>query len=920
MATEAETRLSKIDTTLAKAGWSERQGNLSKEFVLNGLLKHKQVREAVTSYNNNDERADYILKGRDGKPLAIVEAKRDERDPLEGKRQAEDYAEHVYSLYGVRPFIFLSNGDTHYFWDRERDYPPRKMRSFFTREDLERLLAQRAYSQNLNTFTLNERIAGRGRPYQHEAVQNITQAMEKRQRKFLVVMATGTGKTRTVIGLVDLLLRARWIQRVLFLADRRELVRQAMGEFKEYLPNESRTRIEGGDIDTKASIYLATYPSMMQVYEQLSPGFFDIIIADESHRTIYNRYQALFEHFDAMQLGLTATPTDYIEHNTFELFDCSDGRPTYYYPYELAVEQKHLAKFKTLAAQTNFQVKGIKAGQLSPEFQRYLTNKKIDLNDIDFEGSDLERRVTNTGTNDALVKEFMAQARTDANGTLPAKSIIFAVSHHHAMELEKSFHRLYPDTPLLAEVIDSRIERAEKILDDFKYKDMPRVAISVDMLDTGIDIPAIQTLVFAKPVFSLVKFWQMIGRGTRLWEDPLTGKKKESFLIIDHWRNFDFFDLNPEGETPNVTTPLPVSLFRLRMEKLALLQQQNESTHVDETITQLQAMLTPLPRDNVNISSHIDELERLTDNDLWKSKTLRGFLNEIIAPLLRFTPDINHQIITFEILTEQLALSLLQGEQERITKVRKHIQQSLQLPTGLPQVIEHKEALQFALTDGFWDYLSYERILNLQAIFAPLMRYRRVEHKPMLTLNLPDSVTSRHWILYGPSGEGAFVESYRKQVETHVHNLVDQIPVIYKLKHASEEQLSAKDVQIIADTLNRPDLFITEEILRQIYERSDVGLLDFLRHILGTRPLLTREEQIHAAFNDFIATHTHFTVTQHDIVRAVRSAALRGTPLQPTDLERPPFSRIGRVQQLFSNEEIMALVNLANQFVQQQVA
>ena len=282
---------------------------------------------------------------------------------------------------------------------------------------------------------------------------------------------------------------------------------------------------------------------MMQVYDRLSPAYYDLIIADESHRSIYNKYKALLDHFDGLQLGLTATPTDYIDHNTFQLFECHDGLPTFYYSYEEAVEEDHLADYKVLEANTTFQIQGIKAGQLPAEVQRQLEEQGIELSEIDFEGSDLERHVTNTGTNDALVREFMDKSRKDATGTMPAKTIFFCMSHNHAKEIRKSFNRLYPDLQRkgFSEIIDSYMERAEDTLDDFKTKNMPRVAISVDMLDTGIDVPEILNLVFAKPVYSQVKFWQMIGRGTRRWTDPRTGWQKKDFLIIDHWNNFSYF-------------------------------------------------------------------------------------------------------------------------------------------------------------------------------------------------------------------------------------------------------------------------------------------------------------------------------------------------------------------------------------------
>src|SRR5439155_13184278 len=276
----------------------------------------------------------------------------------------------------------------------------------------------------------------------------------------------------------------------------------------------------------------------MTIYQQLSPGYYDLIIADESHRSIYGNesYGGIFDRFDAMLLGLTATPTDFLDHNTFQLFECADDSPTFFYGYDEAVRDKYLVPYRPVhVARTTFQIEGLKPGELPEEVKRQLASQGIEPEQYSFEGSELERRVTITGTNDAIVREFVDHAIKDAVGTLPAKTIIFAVSHKHALELYKSFNRLYPDLQRqgLAKVIDSQMERAEKTLDDFKNKDFPRVAISVDMLDTGIDVPSLRNLVFAKPIFSKVKFWQMLGRGTRTWTDPVSGQKKADFLVID---------------------------------------------------------------------------------------------------------------------------------------------------------------------------------------------------------------------------------------------------------------------------------------------------------------------------------------------------------------------------------------------------
>jgi len=319
---ELITRTELIDTQLARAGWSKNRKLLLEEVLL-------RIAHPEQSYGQN-QFADYVLLGSDGKPLAVVEAKRSSRDELAGKRQASDYADLIKAKTGIDPFVFLTNGKEIQFWDRDR-YPPKKIGGFYTRDDLERLRHQKQYAIPLSDMAISPDTAGRD--YQNEAIRRVTEGIDAAKRKFLLVMATGTGKTRTTIALVDTLLRSKRVQRVLFLADRRELVRQAMSEFKSYLPNESLTRIENEET-SGARIQFSTYPSMMQVYERLSVGYYDLIVADESHRSIYQRYKAIFDHFDAIQLGLTATPTDYIDHNTFDLFDCGDGTPSCYYSYE----------------------------------------------------------------------------------------------------------------------------------------------------------------------------------------------------------------------------------------------------------------------------------------------------------------------------------------------------------------------------------------------------------------------------------------------------------------------------------------------------------------------------------------------------------------------------------------------------------
>lgn len=505
--------------------------------------------------------------------------------------------------------------------------------------------------------------------------------------------------------------------------------------------------------------------------------------------------------------------------------------PTFYYGYEEAVHDGHLVPYRPIhVAKTRFQIDGVEPGRLPAELRRQLNEQGIDDEDLTFEGTDLERRVTNTGTTDALVREFMDVCIKDAVGTLPAKTIIFAMSHRHALEIYQGFNRLYPDLQRkgLAKVIDSHMERVEKTFDDFKHKDFPRVAISVDMLDTGVDIPAIRNLVFAKPVFSYVKFWQMIGRGTRLWTDPVSGERKRDFLIIDHWDSFAYFQVNKEGRAVSgATEPLPTSLFRKRLEKLQILAGRTETVQADATRDTLRSMLAAIPGENINVAPHVEELQRLNSNvTAWHplDDALVAHLSRTIAPLLRFVTTSGWATLQFENLTEQLALAHLKADAEDVSSIRDRVVDNLsRLPTELPEVAVHAEKLAWAQSPGFWAHLDYARIMDLQNTFATLMRFRqRRESTDLVRLTLSDDIAHRHWIVFGPAGEGAFVEAYRNQVEGLVRELSEEHPSLRKLKEGQD--LSAEELESVANLLNRPDLFVSEERLREAYEQPRAGL------------------------------------------------------------------------------------------------
>ncbi len=537
------------------------------------------------------------------------------------------------------------------------------------------------------------------------------------------------------------------------------------------------------------------------------------------------------------------------------------------------------------------------------------------LEDLSFEGTDIEKKVTNTGTNEAIAREFMDGCRKDVLG-LPHKTIIFAVSHAHAIRLYESFNRLFPEHQRrgLAEVIDSQMERADALLDDFKYKDMPRVAISVDMLDTGVDVPAIQNLLFAKPVFSRVKFWQMIGRGTRLYRDPRTQEQKKDFLIIDCWNNFAYFRLNPEGETDHPTEPLPVRLFRLRLDKLHLQRGRNESDAA--TLSALKGMIALLPMDNINIRPHRETIHAL--ETMWPepNSPQQERVRRTIAPLMRYVWAWSLPELQFRVICERLATAWLAGDAATVESLREDVRQSLsRLADNVPEVAQVAEVRAHAMSDGYWEHLTVSRIDEMQEAFAPLMRYRIAQEIEQVELHLPDQIASRRWVVYGPMGEGAFADTYRERVEASVRQLAESLPALVKLKRG--EPLDESDLRQIASALNQPDWFITEETLKIAYRQPAASFVELLRHIIGISRLPTIEERIDVQFEGFIRDHQFLRASQLNYLRAVRAAVLRRAQLTRSVLSEPPLSRVGDVEQLFKPEEIDQILAFANRLVEQ---
>lgn len=923
MRNEKLTRKEIIDNRLKQAGWNVTdRTQVIEEFFIS--VESNVVSEPLVSYNS--EFSDYVLLGKDGNPLAVVEAKKSTVDARIGEEQAKQYAYNIQKQYSCDlPFCMYTNGNDIYFWDLE-NYAPRKIFAFPTRSDLERMVFIRKNKKPLADELINTNIAGR--PYQIQAIRAVFEAMEERKRKFLLIMATGTGKTRTCIAMVDGLMRAGWISRVLFLVDRIALRDQAIEAFKDNAPQYSIWPQTGETkIETDRRVYVTTYPTMLNIIENekesLSPHFFDLIVIDESHRSIYNVYQNVLNYFNTIVLGLTATPTDAVDHNTFELFDCEDGLPTFAYTFEDAVNNKppYLSNFEVMKLTTKFQQEGIHLNTISEEDQKKLIAEGKDPIEINFEGTEIEKAVTNKGTNALIVREFWEECIKDPNGVLPGKTIFFCMTMKHARRIKEVFDQFYPQgAGEIAKVIvsdDPRVYGKGGLLDQFRNNDFPRVAISVDMLDTGIDIPELVNLVFAKPVFSYTKFWQMIGRGTRVL-NPNDRRSwchdKDKFLIIDCWDNFEYFKLNPKGKENKTQTALPVRLFKMRLEKLKIAREQN-SEIADTEKLELEKLINSLPKNNVVVQDNATDLEKVYDPSFWNelNEEKIQFLDQTIAPVLRALSSVDFKAMRFEKDIVEFSIAQLNSESQDLENLKELIvTQIAELPLNIGVVAKEKEIISRALKNSFWSNPIEKELKQIIEKVAPLMRYRQRFDggDEQESLNLKDVTYKKEMIEFGPENELVSVSRYKEMVEAMVQQLADQNPILKKIK--SGETITEQELNKLAQMMNEKDPFVTEKLLQRVYGNQHAKFLQFIKHILQVELVHSFEETVTLAFDEFIKLHNNLSNNQIEFMTVLKKYLIDKGKIEKKDLINPPFTQLHPqgILGVFSPKEIEEIITV----------
>lgn len=915
---EAQTRKEDIDPKIAAAGW-----NLNNKTQVD-------IEIPVDGYDAEPWNgiSDYILKRENGEVLAVVEAKRTTRDPRLAQQQTEHYVEQIEKHQSFRPFAFMTNGRDIYFLDYGQS-PKRQVFSLFSREDLERLLMIREQKKPLTNIPVNQDITNRY--YQIEGIKRVAEAFENGKRRALLVMATGTGKTRTSMSLIDVFIRSNQARKILFVADRDALVTQAKAEgFETHIPSEPLERIFSTNIDTVKSnrLFVATLQTMSTQYDKFTSGFFDLIVFDEVHRSIFNKYKIVMDYFDARMIGLTATPADFIDRSTFAAFDCLDTGepvPTYLYTYDQAIHDGYLVNYRLYRAQTQKQIEGIRAAYLTEEERNELIQAGLDPDDINYEGSELEKKVSNKDTLRNQWREFWEKAIKDQAG-LPCKTIVFAMTQDHALRLVDVFEEMYPQYPNMARVITYKSEYKGKSIANFKREDMPRIAVSVDMLETGVNVPEVMNLVFMRPVQSRIKMQQMIGRGTRTAEAAdfperlphgENGGEKDYFLIIDFMENE--FGRDAE-ETVAQNLPVMVSLFNTRLKLFQELHLNNQrSDEAKALIKKLRKSIEKIPTNTFEVQKAWGNIEEAWNDGFWRHLSLTDInhLKNHVAPLLQFVPSVDVPATTFTHKIERMRLNNHQGRsiEGLINNIREDIGR---LPDFVFEKDEADKMADFVFSEQL-EHASDEELDEIIETFAPQMRNRRDQSNPLLQLDLADRVQKRGYVILNRTGSEIYVDNYRELVERHVVDMVKSHPTIQAIENgeAIEDEQLIELERTLREELGNSDLEITVKNIKHVYGDKMSSLLSLLRHVLDldAAAIPDYRDLVKRGIENFIAEHEHeFESQQILFLKTVSSVLEQRGKLDYADLFEAPFSRMGQgaVERFFTQGQIKELLQLTD--------
>jgi type I restriction enzyme R subunit len=902
---EFDTRKIYIDVELKLAGWDFNK-DIGEEIELFGMPN-----SVGKGY------ADYVLYGDNGKPLAVIEAKKTSKDPKIGREQAKLYANCLEKQYNLRPVIFYTNGLETYIWDDYNGYSERRIYGFLKKDELQLMIDRRTQRKALRNINIKDEISNRY--YQKEAITTCCEELERRKRKLLLVMATGTGKTRTAISLVDVLTRHNWVKNILFLADRTALVKQAKKNFSNLLPDLSLCNLlDSKDNPEEARMIFSTYPTMMNAIDDTKAkdgkklftcGHFDLIIVDESHRSIYKKYKAIFDYFDAYLIGLTATPKDEVDKNTYGIFDMENGVPTYAYEFDKAVEDGFLVEYETIEIKSKIMEDGIKYDELSEEDKEEYEEKFSNDENIgeEIQSSAVNQWLFNSSTIDLVLNKLMEKGLRIEGKEKLGKTIVFAKNHKHAEAIKKRFDKLYSELGSnYAKVIDNKINYVDSVIDDFSDKDkLPQIAISVDMLDTGIDIPEVLNLVFFKKIRSKTKFWQMIGRGTRLCKNLLgAGQHKDKFLIFDFCNNFEFFRMKPKGFEGNLGQTLSERIFNLKLDLVKELQDLRYSdeeyvTHRNELLKQLISDVNNLNIDNFIVKMNLKYVEKYKNNNQWQSL---GAVNtkeikEHIAPLITTLKD-DEFAKRFDILMYTIELANLQGN--NATRAIKNIietAESLSKLGTIPQIKEKKHIINMVRTTEFWENVNIFELDEVRSALRELIKYLEVTKQEIYYTDFEDMIINEesHGAMYNAND----LKNYRKKVEYYLKEHENEL-AIYKLKN--NKQLTKQDLQTLESVMWQ------ELGTKADYEKEfgDMPVNKLVRKIVGLDRNTANE-----LFSEFLNDENLNSKQIHFVKLIIEHVVKNGFIDDNRIFMEDPFRPVGNISVLFK-DNIKVAKNIMN--------
>ncbi len=920
---EAETRDAFIDLLLAEAGWPLDQPR-DREYPVKGMPNTAEAGFA-----------DYVLWGDDGKPLAVIEAKRTKRDPRVGQRQAELYANCLEAEFGVRPLIFYTNGYEHWLWD-DKHAPPRQVQGFLKKDELELWRQRMSNRKALAATSIDSKIVERY--YQTRAIRRVGEAFEKdRQRKALLVMATGSGKTRTVIALIDQLMRANWAKRVLFLADRVALVKQAHNNFKKHLPSApSANLIQQHDPRLNdhngARVCVATYPTMMGLIDEMQngqrrygPGHFDLIVIDEAHRSIYRKYRAIFDYFDSLLVGLTATPRDEIDRDTYSLFELERGVPTDAYDLADAVADKYLVPYTAMSVPLKFQRQGIKYDELSPEDQEQwdMLEWEDKLPGRDIDPNEVNKWLFNEDTVDKVLEHLMTYGLKVNEGDRLGKTIIFAKNHDHAMFIAKRFDANYPHLAgTFARVIDFQTEYVQSLIDDFSVEEnLPQIAISVDMLDTGIDVPEVLNLVFFKIVRSKTKFWQMIGRGTRLRPGLFgPGRDKTQFLIFDFCQNFEFFNENPKTAEGKLGVSLAQRLFVARVDLAGLIQDKPERdgdlATLDKDLRQrLFAEVNGMSLDNFLVRAKRRAVEHFQHEDAWAALSAddREALKAEVAglPTALEDEDIAAKQFDYVILSGQLAL--LKNDAAGLLECKKKVAalaDKLERLSNVPMVAVAMDLILEVQTDDYWGNADAWALEQARRRLRGLVTLIEPDARTIVYTNFEDEIGEGTLVGLAEPGVGTDKDRFLRKVRHFLKDHADHI-TIRKLRR--NDQLTPQDLAEL-ERIMLAEAAASEEELDGVRAEGGLGL--FIRTLVG----LDREAA-KAAFAGFL-NRRNLTGNQIEFIDLIVDHLTERGTMSPSRLYESPFTDLNEqgVSGIFPQADVQTIIQVLGDVKQRAAA